>query len=115
MKNQIQTAEIITVAAPYAVNAGAGALIGSLWGVAAKTLANAEVGAFVTSGVFDLAKTGTQAWTVGQKIYWDNATKLTTNAAAAGANALIGVAIVAVGAGAGELIGRVRLNGAFTI
>ena len=75
MKNQVQSDEIITLAAPYAVNSGAGALIGSLFGVAGKTLANGETGAFATRGVFDLAKVGSQAWTVGAKIYWDNTNK----------------------------------------
>jgi len=108
MKNQIQSDEIITLAAPYAVNSGGGALVGSLFGVAAKTLANGETGAFVTRGVFDLVKAASQAWTVGVKIYWDNVAKNCTTVSAS--NTLIGVALVAVGSGAGETIGRVRLG-----
>ena len=52
-----------------------------------------------------------QAWTAGAKIYWDNTAKRATNVASG--NTLIGVAVLAVGSGADELGGRVRLNGAF--
>ena len=108
MKNQVQTDEIVTLAAPYAVSSGGGALIGFLFGVAGKTLANAEVGAFVTRGVFDLTKVASQAWTVGAKIYWDNAAKNCTTVSAG--NTLVGVTTLAVGSGATETVGRVRLG-----
>lgn len=108
MKNQIQSDEIVTLAAPYAVNSGAGALVGALFGVAGTTLANGETGAFVTRGVFDLTKVGSQAWTVGAKVYWDNTNKYCTTTSSG--NTLIGVALVAVGSGAGETTGRVRLG-----
>ena len=52
-----------------------------------------------------------QAWTAGAKVYWDNTTKLVTNVASG--NTLVGVAALAVGSGADETIGRVRLNGSF--
>ena len=52
-----------------------------------------------------------QAWTAGAKVYWDNSAKRVTNVASG--NTLIGVAVLAVGAGADEIIGRVRLNGSF--
>lgn len=108
MKNQIHSDEIVTLAAPYAVNSGAGALVGALFVVAGTTLANGETGAFVTRGVFDLTKVGSQAWTVGAKVYWDNTNKYCTTTSSG--NTLIGVALVAVGSGAGETTGRVRLG-----
>ena len=52
-----------------------------------------------------------QAWTAGAKVYWDNTAKRATNVASG--NTLIGVAVLAVGAGADEVVGRVRLNGSF--
>jgi predicted RecA/RadA family phage recombinase len=115
MKTFIQPGDVLDLAAPYARNGGEGAKIGSIFGVACRTLANAEVGPFMVSGVHQLAKTDSQAWTVGAKIYWDDSTKLCTTAAAAGANLQIGVAVEAVGAGAGLVLGKVRLSGAFTI
>ena len=44
----------------------------------------------------------------GDKVYWDNTAKEVTKTATA--NTLIGAAIDAVGGGAGETTGRVRLN-----
>ena len=62
------------------------------------------------TGVYDLPKTASQAWTVGAKVYWDNTAKACTTTV--GSNTLIGIAVLAVGGGAGETTGRVRLNGA---
>lgn len=108
MKNYVQPGANLTLAAPYAVASGAGALIGSIFGVASTALDNAATGEFVTEGVFDLAKVGSQAWTVGAKIYWDNTNKYCTTTASG--NTLIGVAVTAVGSGAGETTGRVKLG-----
>lgn len=108
MRNYVQPGAVITVPAPAAVVSGAGVLIGSLFGVAGH---DAAIGAQVdlhVDGVFDIAKVGSQAWTVGALIYWTGTAA--TNVAST--NKLIGVAVAAVGAGAGETIGRVRLNGA---
>jgi hypothetical protein len=63
------------------------------------------------TGVFDLTKIGSQAWTVGAKVYWDDTNKRCTTVATD--NTLIGVAVDAVAGGAGDTIGRVRLNGSF--
>ena len=42
-------------------------------------VANAATGEFKTTGVFDMAKTSAQAWTVGALIYWDDTNKVATN------------------------------------
>ena len=116
MKNYISSGEVVALtAAPYAVASGAGCLQGSIFGVAQSAAASGAPVNLVTTGIFDLVKTDSQAWTLGAKIYWDNATKACTTAAAAAANALIGVATVAYGSGAGITTGRVRLTGAMTI
>ena len=65
----------------------------------------------LTVGVIDLNKVGSQAWAVGDKVYWDNTNKRATKTATD--NTLIGVALGAVGGGADETTGRVRLNGSF--
>lgn len=108
MKNFVQNGVNVTLAAPYALTSGQGALVGSLFGVASAAYASGESGEFVTEGVFDLVKVGSQAWTVGEKVYWDNANRRTTNVASG--NTLIGVALTAVGSGAGSTVGRVRLG-----
>ncbi len=108
MKNAVQNGEFITVAAPAAVTSGDGVLVGSLFGVA---VADAASGADVTlamTGVYALTKVGSQAWTVGAKIYWDNSNKRCTTVTTS--NTLIGVATAAVGSGAGDTVGNVRLG-----
>lgn len=113
MKNWVQPGDQVTVAAPYNVSAGGGALVGSLFGIAVNdALSGADV-ELATTGVFDMTKVGSQAWTVGARIYWDDSAKAATTTAST--NKLIGVAMTAVGSGAGETVGRVRLSGAFTI
>jgi len=111
MKNYVQPGNTITLTAPYAVASGDGLLVGSVFGVAAGDAANAETVEAALVGVFDLKKVASQAWGVGDKIYWDNTNKEATKTATS--NTLIGVAIEAVANGAGDIVGRVRLNGSF--
>ncbi len=111
MKNDVQPGNTITLTAPYAVASGDGLLVGSVFGVAAGGAANAETVEAALVGVFDLKKVASQAWVVGDKIYWDNTNKETTKTATS--NTLIGVATETVANGAGDIVGRVRLNGSF--
>lgn len=111
MKNYVQPGNTITLTAPYAVASGDGLLVGSVFGVAAGDAANAETVEAALVGVFDLKKVASQAWVVGDKIYWDNTAKVATKTASG--NTAIGVAVEAVGGGASDTIGRVRLNGSF--
>lgn len=113
MKNFVQAGDIINVTSPYALTAGNGCLVGSIFGVAVDTVATTTAVNIATTGVFDLVKTASQAWTVGVRVYWDDSTKACTTTAST--NKLIGVAVVAVGSGAGETTGRVLLTRAFTI
>jgi predicted RecA/RadA family phage recombinase len=111
MRNYIQPGHALTLIAPYDVVSGDGLLIGSIFGVASHdALSGAEVEAQLT-GVLDLAKVASQAWTAGAKVYWDNTAKRATTVASG--NTLIGVAVLAVGSGAEEVIGRARLNASF--
>lgn len=109
MKNYIQEGAIIPLTAPYARSAGQAAKVGSIVGVAVNDVANGAEGEFQLVGVFDLTKVGSQAWAVGDKIYWDDTNKYCTTTATS--NTLIGAAVAAVAGGAGDTIGRVRLNG----
>lgn len=111
MKNFIAVANVLTVIAPAAVTSGQGVLVGALFGVATRDAASGAEVEINLTGVFDLPKAASQAWTVGQRVYWDNAAKNTTNVV--GSNTLIGVATIPVGGTAGETTGRVRLNGSF--
>lgn len=108
MKTFIQSGAVLALIAPYAVASGGGALVGSIFGVAVNTVANAAEGEFAVTGVHDLAK-ATGAVTQGALIYWDNTNKVVTTTSSG--NKLIGVAAAA--ALSGDATARVRLNGAF--
>lgn len=107
-RNFIQPGDTITVAAPYAVAAGAGLLSGVVFAVALAAAAqNAPVEARRV-GVFDLAKATGQAWVADTtKLYWDNTAKNVTSTASG--NTLIGVARQSQASG--DTIGRVLLTG----
>ena len=111
MKNYVQPGKTITLAAPYAVLSGDGLLVGAIFGVASGNAAIGEAVEVALVGVFDLKKVASQAWTVGDKVYWDNTAKETTKTATS--NTLIGVAVEAVANGASDTVGRLRLNGSY--
>lgn len=108
MKNYIQPGDVISVPAPGTLISGQGAVVGSLFGVAGHDAASGAAVELHTRGVFDLPKIGSQAWAVGQLVYWTGTACTSTVAT----NKLIGVAVTVIGSGAGEIVGRVRLNGA---
>ena len=91
MKNFVQPGGTVTLTAPSDVSSGDGLLVGSLFGVASGDAASGVDVEAVTEGVFDLAKTSAQAWSQGDKVYWDNTNKECTVVAAG--NVLIGVAM----------------------
>ncbi len=105
MKNYVGDGNALTVTAPAAVSAGAGVLIGSIFGVAANDAGSGAEVVINTVGVYDLAKTAAQAWTAGALLYWSGTA--VTNVAST--NKLIGCAARAELAAA--TVGRVRLNG----
>jgi predicted RecA/RadA family phage recombinase len=112
VKNYIQRGETVTVAAPAKVSAGAGVLVGSLFGIAAS---DAESGAdveIVTVGVFEIAKVSTDAFQPGTPAYWDDTGGVVTvTEGTPTAKPLIGVALaVAANPSATAII---RLNGSF--
>ena len=106
MKNFVQQGDNLTLAAPRALAAGAGFLVGSIFAVASAAAANGAPVVGVTRGVFDLPKAPGEAWTQGVKVYWDNTNfRLTTTAAS---NTLVGVATQA--AGSADVTGRAKLG-----
>ena len=111
MKNYVQPGKTITLAAPYAVSSGDGLLVGAIFGVSTASAAIGEAVEAALVGVFDLKKAASQAWAVGDKVYWDNTAKETTKTATS--NTLIGVAVEVVGNGASDTVGRLRLNGSY--
>ena len=99
--------EIVTLTAPYTRTAGQGAQVGGIFGIAVADVASAAEGAFALEGVYDIAKTSAQAWTQGEKVYWDDTNKRADNDSTV--SMLIGVARAA--AANPSATGEVRLNG----
>lgn len=112
MRNFVQEGKILEVTAPAAVASGQMFRVGMLAGVAMEAAGNGEPVNMLTEGVVDVTKTGSQAWTVGQAIYGVGTTTLVATTATTSGNIFLGVAVAAVGSGAGETVGRIRLNGA---
>lgn len=98
----------VSVTALAAATSGEGMLIGSLFGVAQADAAIGETVALVTEGIIEHGKTSAQAWSVGDKIYWNDSTKKMTTADSG--NTLVGVAVAA--AANPSSTGVVRLDGA---
>lgn len=115
MKNYVAHGRTLRLTAPYVLLSGAGALVGTIFGVATTDIANGARGDFDVEGVFDLAKATGAAWTEGQAIYWDNAAKNCTPTSAG--NTKIGVCVANDDTGtlpvSADTVGRVRLNGSF--
>lgn len=108
MKNYIQNGAIVTMAAPSALASGAGALVGTIFGVAQADAASGADVELVRTGVFTLPKVAAQAWTQGAKVYWDDTAKNVTTVVTS--NTLIGAATAA--AANPSATGEVLLDGA---
>lgn len=107
-KNFVKPGKNITLVAPAGgVTTGLGSVIGGFFVVALTTAAVGASFEGAVEGVWDLAKVSAQAWTAGDKIYWDNAAGKATTVVAG--NRLIGVA--AADAANPSATGNVRLNG----
>ena len=109
MKNFIQQGDVMTFTAPSTVTSGAPVLIGSLLVVPTIDADTNDLFTGVATGVVSGTKPGSQAWTEGAKIYWDDSAKKFTTTSSA--NTLVGVAAEAVGSGVSETTGKVRLDG----
>lgn len=105
MKNYISTGDIVEVTAPAAVSSGGIVVVGKLVGIAVTDAASGTPVNIKTSGVFEVAKTSAQAWTVGAAVYTTSAGVATTTATD---NTFIGHAVAAAANPSGA--GRVRLS-----
>ena len=110
MKNYIQDGDNLTVTAPAAVASGDFVQVGRIRGIAVTSAASGAQVELVTEGVFDIPKTGTEAFaTLGLPVYCvlagDGVKTVTT--ASTTANVLVGINVATSGAVAGSL--RVKL------
>jgi predicted RecA/RadA family phage recombinase len=100
MKNYVQPGDVISAVAPYQRNSGEAALLGgSLFGVAVDTVASGATGVFAREGVYDITKATTagEAYTLGQRLFWDNTNKRITSTSTS--NVAVGVCVVAAATG----------------
>lgn len=106
----IQPGDVMEFTAPTGgVTKGVPTLIGNLPVIPLETAAQTVRFQAATCGVHSAAKAASQAWAEGAIIYLDNTAKVFTTVSTA--NFRAGIAAAAVGGGAGETIGLVRLNG----
>ena len=82
MKNFIGVGNRVTLVAAAITTSGQAVLLGSLFGIAESAAAIGDPLILVMNGIYDLPKTASQAWTVGQLIYWDVTTSRVTNVVA---------------------------------
>lgn len=105
--NYVQEGDVLTLTAPVGgVVSGSSYLIGTLFVVALGTAAEGAQFEGAVEGVFVLPKTSGQAWTEGQKVFWDDSNHRADSASTVGQ--LIGVASAA--AANPSSTGSVRLN-----
>lgn len=107
MKNFIQEGRMLTMPAPYILASGDGALVGSIFGVAAYNAAQDDEVELATEGVFTLPKLTADDFALGAEVFWDDTEKKATVDHDEGANPKIGVAVQAAGDTATTL--RVKL------
>jgi predicted RecA/RadA family phage recombinase len=105
-----QPGEVLEFTAPTGgVTKGGGVLVGNLILIALDTVAQTLQFRGMAVGVHLVDKAASQAWAEGAIVYWDDTAKVFTTVSTA--NFRAGVAVEAVAAGAGDIIGKVRLNG----
>ncbi len=110
MQNYVQRGNHLTVpAAPYALTAGQGALVGSIFGVASNPAASGAEVVLTVVGIFTLPKTSALSISFGDALYWDN-TARELNKTSSG-NTRVGVAVADAANPSATVL--VRLNGSY--
>lgn len=106
MKNYVQPGRTLDVVLDGTYASGDGFVFGNGFGICATNGINGDTVAVDVEGVFTLPKLAGSAWTQGEKIAWDTATKKATDATTSG-NKAIGYAVIA--AGSADTTGTVKL------
>lgn len=111
MKNYKQPGDALNFIAPSGgVTSGVPVKIGAMLVIPVASADQTETFSGQVVGCFECTKVGSQAWAVGDVVYWDNSNSRFTKTSATGLFRA-GVAASVVGAGAGETLGTVRLDG----
>lgn len=97
MRNYIQKGDNLTIPAPVDTESGAPVLIGNLFGIAAHSALAGEPLTIKRDGVYTMAKEPTAAFTEGELVWFDPATKLLGEQGAG--KHLVGAAVIVAGNG----------------
>lgn len=108
MKAFIHEGSSLLIKAPYEVNSGDGLLIGGLFGVAKSWADEGENVEVAVAGVFELRKSESESWAVGDRIFWDCEERVLTRDESRGC--MVGVAVENIG-GQGAPTGRIKIMG----
>lgn len=115
-RNHAKSGGVMTLTAPTGgVESGKLYIINNLPVIALTSAAQTLPFEAATTGEWDLPKAPSQSWNEGARIMWDNTANQRASNATTSGFFPIGVAARAVGSGAGETVGRVRLNGTSTV
>lgn len=108
MKNYIQDGKVLDFTAPAGgVVSGTPVQIGTFVVFPIASAAVGETFAGYVEGVFEVTKTASQAWSEGDKLYFDSgADEFTT---VAGSNVFAGYAVEDVAGGAGDILGKIKI------
>lgn len=109
MRNQIQVGSTLTLIAPTNLTAGQAFLVGAIFAIASQNALSGEQVEGKRMGVYALPKTSAQAWSTGDRIYWDAANNRCDKTSTVGM--LIGAATA--DATNPSAVGNVVLSGTF--
>lgn len=105
--NYVQTGDTLTIPAPADVLSGGVVIAGAIVGIAQNDALTGALVDVAVSDVWELAKVGADAFTLGAAVYWDDTAELATVTDTG--NTKVGVAVAAAGAGTAAV--KVRLSG----
>lgn len=109
MDNFKQKGKVLTFTAAADLLSGAVVLIGDKIGIVSADVLTGAEGEAALCGVFELTKVGSQAWSLGDKIYWDISSAAFTKTKATD-TVFAGICAKAVASGAGDVLGWVSIN-----
>lgn len=109
MKNFKQEGKVLSFTAGADYLSGAVVLIGDKIGIVSADVVSGAEGEAALCGVFELTKAASQAWALGDKIYWDISSSHFTKTKATD-TVFAGICAKAVADGAGDVLGWVSIN-----
>lgn len=92
-KNFVAKGDVVQYTAGADIISGQPVLMGDILGVALKDIANGDSGSVSIDGVWELAKLSTDAFSIGQILFWDAGNSRLTSTA--GSNKPVGLAFEA--------------------